>query len=86
MVFQDYELVSTARVNAQRRKMNVYRHRLFLAGGGYSSVYLGGLASYAFMLKYITSEAGMPLMVRSAVAAPAFVAGFLGGALMFGEP
>ena len=53
MVFQDYELISTKRVNRDRRNTHsIFLKRLFLASGGYSSVYLGGFASYAWLLRY----------------------------------
>ena len=44
MVFQDYEIIGTKRVNRERRAMNAYNHRLFIAAGGWTTVYIAGLA------------------------------------------
>jgi hypothetical protein len=39
MVFQDYELIHTKRVNRQRMGQNPFNRRLFNAFGSWSSVY-----------------------------------------------
>ncbi len=52
MVFQDYELIPTKRVNRQRASKNIYLNRLFLASGGWSSVWLGSVAYYAYIMNF----------------------------------
>eukprot|EP00352_Strombidinopsis_acuminata_P000731 CAMPEP_0176347986 /NCGR_PEP_ID=MMETSP0126-20121128/7510_1 /TAXON_ID=141414 ORGANISM="Strombidinopsis acuminatum, Strain SPMC142" /NCGR_SAMPLE_ID=MMETSP0126 /ASSEMBLY_ACC=CAM_ASM_000229 /LENGTH=124 /DNA_ID=CAMNT_0017696519 /DNA_START=17 /DNA_END=391 /DNA_ORIENTATION=+ len=47
MVFQDYELISTKRVNRSRHNTNVYLTRLFAAFGGYSTFYFAGVFGMA---------------------------------------
>lgn len=60
MVFQDYELIPTDRVNRARGNTNPYSARRWAALGGYSTVYMGGV----FMMagSYLgTSSAVAPL-------------------------
>ncbi len=53
MVFQDYELIPTKRVNKDRRSIrSIFFKRLFLASGGYSTLYLSTFAVYATHLHY----------------------------------
>ena len=52
MVYQDYELIPSKRVNHQRRgTFSIFFNRLFNAGGGYSSVYFGSVLSYAYLIR-----------------------------------
>jgi hypothetical protein len=51
MVFEDYELIQTKRVNHDRRATNVFRKRLFNTAGGWSTVYttaVFGAIGYSF--------------------------------------
>jgi hypothetical protein len=50
MVFGDYELIHTTRVNKQRTGSDPYRNRQFQAQGGYVSLYL------AFSLGLISAK------------------------------
>ena len=85
MVFQDYELISTKRVNRDRRNTHsIFLKRLFLASGGYSSVYLGGFASYAWLLRYQMAREPIP-MNKYLFAAPIFFIGFVGAIFTIGE-
>lgn len=43
MVFQDYELIMTKRVNHERKTIKPFSKRHFNAAGGWNSVYLGVL-------------------------------------------
>ena len=48
MVWQDYELIHTKRVNNDRvGTPSIFFHRLWLASGSYSTFFLGSFASYA---------------------------------------
>ena len=52
MVFQDYELIPTKRVNKDRRMtMSIFMNRVFTASGSWPSVFYGSVAAYAFILK-----------------------------------
>lgn len=52
MVFQDYELIPTKRVNKERRMTkSIFFGRLFSASGSWPSVFYGSLAAYAYLLK-----------------------------------
>tara|TARA_B110000305_G_scaffold227941_1_gene277143 strand:- start:253 stop:429 length:177 start_codon:yes stop_codon:yes gene_type:complete len=52
MVFQDYELIPTKRVNKDRRMTkSIFFGRLFNASGSWPSVFYGSLAAYAYFLK-----------------------------------
>ena len=61
-------------------------NRLFLAGGGYSSVYLGSVFSYAYLLR-LQMAAGLNYNFASKmlIGAPLFVAGFFAGVYAFGD-
>ena len=53
MVFQDYELIPTKRVNKYRLAYPVYWKRLFHAMGAYNTLFLGSLTAYgAFLTAY----------------------------------
>ena len=85
MVYQDYELIPTKRVNGDRRAtFSIFFNRLFLAGGGWSSVYLGGMASYAYLTKLTMEGVKFP-MNKYLLGTPVFLAGFLGGVFLVGE-
>jgi hypothetical protein len=47
MVYQDYELVATKRVNRQRWNNNIMWDRRFHAFGGYTTLFSMGFVSYA---------------------------------------
>jgi hypothetical protein len=47
MVFQDYELIHTKRVNRQRIGTDIYLRRYFNAFGSWNSVFLIGAAGLA---------------------------------------
>lgn len=49
MVFQDYELINTKRVNRKRLSTDVFNHRLWLAFGGWNSIYFAGVSSVLAM-------------------------------------
>ena len=96
MVFQDYELISTKRVNNNRRGQNIFLNRLFNAGGGYSSVYFGSVFSYAYLLKtYMNVETSLsvnmanPIIARGfgkyLATAPVFLVGFCAGTFLVGD-
>ena len=86
MVFQDFELIPTKRVNKQRATRNIYFNRLFLAGGGWSSVYTGTVLSYSWLL-YLRHFNNMTHSTATKVVmgAPLFAVGFLGGVGLFGD-
>ena len=86
MVFQDYELIPTKRVNRARATKNIYLNRLFLAGGGWSSVYTGTVLSYSWLL-YLRQFNNMThtYKAKMLLGAPLFAVGFLGGIGLFGE-
>ena len=44
MVYQDYELIMTKRVNHDRKAVNPYKRRVFLAGGSYYPFYYAAVA------------------------------------------
>lgn len=44
MVFQDYELIHTKRVNRERLSTNIYHKRVFNALGGWNSLYFAAIA------------------------------------------
>lgn len=46
MVFADYELVHTKRVNRERQGTNVFLSRYFKALGGFNTLYFAGLGGY----------------------------------------
>ncbi|TNV84649.1 hypothetical protein FGO68_gene8551 [Halteria grandinella] len=51
MVFQDYELIQTKRVAAQRQSTNPFNKRLWNAAGGWNTLYVTlffGVAGYQF--------------------------------------
>lgn len=82
MVYQDYELIPSKRVNHQRRgTFSIFFNRLFNAAGGYSSVYFGSVLAYAYMLK-LGSHHGAS---RYMLGAPVFLGGFVAGTFLFGE-
>ena len=87
MVFQDYELIPTKRVIRQRNSgfLSIFYNRLFLSTGGYSTLYLGGVATYAYILhlqlKGVTGNA----LNKYMMAAPAFLGGFVAGIYLFGN-
>ena len=47
MVFQDYELIHTKRVNRQRIGSDIYFHRYFNAFGGWNSVFFVAISAIA---------------------------------------
>ena len=85
MVFQDYELIPTKRVNNDRRSQkSIFLNRLFLAGGGWSSTYIGFITSYMWLTKQTMEGVRFP-MNRYLLAAPVFFAGFMGGVFTIGD-
>ena len=46
MVFQDYELIPTKRVNQQRYSSYLLARHRFNAFGGYSTLFVGGVIGY----------------------------------------
>ena len=86
MVFQDYELIPTKRVNRSRATKNPFLNRLFLSGGGWNSVYLASVFSYAYglqlaMFHNMRYNAGAKIVVG----APVFIAGYVAGVYTFGN-
>ena len=81
MVWQDYELIHTKRVNGNRNATpSIIMHRLWLASGSYSTLFLGGFASYAAVMHARTIPTsilqGLPKpLVAGAAFVPAFVLG-----------
>lgn len=61
MVFQDYELIHTKRVNRIRRSMDVYNQRMWLAYGGYNSVFFAFTAgALSVVLLNVTAAEVIP--------------------------
>ena len=87
MVFQDYELIPTKRVNKSRRNtMSPFFNRLWLASGSYSTLYLASLGAYAGILyKQMNPAANKSLMMRSMLPVTLFEVGLIGGIFLFGE-
>ena len=53
MVWQDYELIPTKRVNHERRgTRSIFFNRLYLAAGGHSTTYMTFFAVYSTFLYY----------------------------------
>jgi hypothetical protein len=49
MVFQDYELIHTKRVNRERINTDIYRKHIWNSVGGWTTIYMSaatGLAAY----------------------------------------
>lgn len=85
MVYQDYELIPTKRVNGDRRgTKSIFLNRLFIAGGSWSSVYFGGMASYAYLAKLTMQGVRFP-MNKYLLGTPVFLAGFMGGVFAVGD-
>ena len=86
MVFQDYELIPTKRVNRQRATRNIFFNRFFLASGGWNSVYFGALFSYAGILS-ATMHGGQRfgMVSRIVMCAPLFAVGYVAGSIIFGD-
>jgi hypothetical protein len=81
MVYQDYELIPSKRVNHQRRgTFSIFFNRVFNAAGGYSSVYFGSVVAYAYMLKIAQGPFNKYL-----IGAPVFATGFVAGTFLFGD-
>lgn len=90
MVYQDYELIATKRVNRQRWNNNIMWDRRFHAFGGYSTLFTMGFVSYAAiafdmirtkpLVSPFTSAAGIRSIVRNAsfFVAPAVLGMFIG--------
>jgi len=82
MVYQDYELIPSKRVNNNRRgTFSIFFNRVFNAAGGYSSVYFGSVMAYAYMLKLGAHGPFNKYMLG----APVFLTGFVTGTFLFGE-
>ena len=78
MVWQDYELIPTKRVNHQRRgTRSIFFNRLYLAAGGHSTTYLTTFAIYSTAL-YYKMHGVSPVMGKPAVIGAAGL-----GALLF---
>ena len=81
MVWQDYELIHTKRVNNNRSSTpSIFFHRLWLSSGSYSTLFLGGFASYAAVMhaRAIPNSllSGLPKpLVAGATFVPAIILG-----------
>ena len=90
MVYQDYELIATKRVNRQRWNNNIMWDRRFNALGGYSTLFTMGFFSYVALsfdlirtqplVTPFRSPAGLKSIARNAafLLAPAAFGMFLG--------
>ena len=85
MVFQDNEIVSTIRTEKYRRTMDVFKHRQFVASGGYPTLAValtaGAAGCYAAggslgLYLNITRQFNGPLL---AAATGGLLAGYLAG-------
>uniref|UniRef100_A0A7S3MUG2 Uncharacterized protein n=1 Tax=Strombidium inclinatum TaxID=197538 RepID=A0A7S3MUG2_9SPIT len=85
MVFQDYELISTKRVNAQRRGSYVFFNHMFNATGGYNTLFFGGIFGYAFISRLTMAGTVLPAVTKYAMALPTAVIGLCVGTLAFGD-
>ena len=86
MVFQDYEIIPTKRVNRERANTNILMSRLFQAGGHWNSVYFGSVASYSYLV-YLAhfNQLRYNAIAKIAVGGPVFVAGYAAGMYAFGN-
>ena len=86
MVFQDYELIPTKRVNAQRATKSIFLNRLFNAAGAWNSVFLGSFLSYSW-LTYLNHFNGLKygMGMKALLSVPLMTVGLVGGASLFGE-
>ena len=69
MVFGDYELVGTNRVNVQRRAQSVWLGRLWNSAGGYNTFYLAvitGCVSHSFGFTKV-SPMTVPILSRAGI-------------------
>ena len=83
MVFQDYELIHTKRVNRERHGTNIYNKRLFNAIGGWNTLYFAAaLGATGYQLK---SACASQRHVLLWMAVPALV-GYGLGIHLFGNP
>ena len=86
MVFQDYELIPTKRVNKQRSHRNVYFYRLFNASGAWNSVFFGAFASYAYInYMQIFNNLRYNAVAKVLITAPVFAAGYAFGTATTGN-
>ena len=86
MVFQDYELIPTKRVNKDRYSSWLLARHRFNAFGGYSTLFFGGVVGYSAshfgqlatspLVTPLTSNAGIRSLLRNA--------GVLAGPTLFG--
>ena len=87
MVFQDYELISTKRVNRQRHNTNVYLNRLFTAFGGFSTFYFAGvfgMASSQLFNNSAAAELVTPMLSSSGLRRNAVRLGYAFGPALVG--
>ena len=77
MVFQDYELIPTKRVNHDRRgTKSIFFNRLYLAAGGHSTTYLTSFAIYSTAL-YYRMHGVTPVLPKPALIGAAGLSAFL---------
>ena len=57
MVFQDYELIHTKRVNRERLSTNIYNKRYFNALGGFNTLFLAlSFGATGYQLKSVLGK------------------------------
>ena len=88
MVYQDYELVSTKRVNNSRNTFgsSIIGGRLFNAAGGWSAVYFGALSTYTYISLQRVAGVQFGNAAKFALGAPAFAGGLVLGMFLVGQP
>ncbi len=85
MVFQDYELIHTKRVNRIRRSMDVYNHRLWLAFGSWNTVYFAGVTTVLAM-HFMNTDPASLVPTRSVLTRAGFLPYFKHFGLRFYVP
>ena len=96
MVFQDYELIPTKRVNKDRYSSWLLSRHRFNAFGGYSTLFMGGIVGYAGsqfgqlttspLVTPLASSAGFRSLLRNGgVLAGPTLLGFAIGIASFGD-
>ena len=87
MPFQDYEIISTKRVNNSRQGlMSMFFNRLWLASGSYSTLYMSSLTGYAvYMHHAMFNPSIFHVLPKPVAGASAFAATFIVSIGLFGD-
>ena len=85
MVWQDYELIPTKRVNHQRRgTRSIFFNRLYLAAGGHSTTYLTAFGVYSTAL-YFKMHGTTPALPKPALIGAAGLGAFAASMAVIGN-